>query len=223
MKMIGRREIAIAPTTIFVLNRAPSCSRPRSAQSRRMVRARMRPKTRKAAVMKLETAYSTITARQLFGSSGTVRDPNVKTAASSSVRRIPPMARPQLCFLSNRLMTWPSGNRQIALRSARSADKSATCCTHTGRFWSTTPSHGQSMSVLFAQASLWHDSQRTEASQDSYLSSIHNTCPFGQVLAISERRMKFQLPSASAFAKVSAGCKPNGSAADVRPSGRNIS
>jgi hypothetical protein len=144
----------------------------------------------------------------------------VKTAASSSVRRIPPMARPQLCFLSNRLMTWPSGNRPA---KCTLADKSATCCTHTARFWSTTPSHGQSMSVLFLQASLWHDSQRTEASQDSYLSSIHNTCPNGQVLAISERRMKFQLPSASAFVKVSAGCKPNGSAADVRPSGRNIS
>jgi len=53
--------------------------------------------------------------------------------------------------------------------------------------------------VLFAQTSLWHDSQRTEASQDFYLSSPRATCPCGQVLAISERRANFWLPSPSAF------------------------
>src|SRR6266849_1852382 len=171
MKMIGRREIAIAPTTIFVLNRAPSCSRPRSAQSRRMVRARIRPKTRKAAVMKLETAYSTITARQLFGSSGTVRDPNVKTAASSSVRRIPPMARPQLCFLSNRLMTWQSH------RVAKRPPEMESCLYHVqhGHFSSSAPIHGQNVSLLFAQTSLWHDIQHTGASEDFYLSLLRKT------------------------------------------------
>ena len=92
-----------------------------------------------------------------------------------------------------------------------------------GHFSSAASGHGQNVSGLFAQASLWHDIQRSLASQDSNLSRFRNTCPFGQVLAISELRSKFWLPSPSAFVKVSAGCKPVGSAADVRPFGRNIS
>jgi hypothetical protein len=94
---------------------------------------------------------------------------------------------------------------------------------HRGHFSSAALRHEQRLSVLFAQTSLWHDSQRSEASQEFYLSSPHGTCPSGQVLAISELRAKFWLPSPSAFVKVSVGCKPAGSTADVRPSGRNIS
>jgi hypothetical protein len=56
MKMIGKSEMAIAPTTIFVLKRAPSCSLLRSTQSRTAVRNRMSRNTRNAAVMKLDTA-----------------------------------------------------------------------------------------------------------------------------------------------------------------------
>ena len=94
---------------------------------------------------------------------------------------------------------------------------------HRGHFSSVASADRQNVSELVAQASLWHDSQRIEASQDFYLSSFHGTCPLGQVLAISELRAKFCLPSPSAFVKVSAGCKPVGSTADVRPFGRNIS
>ncbi len=104
MKMIGNSEMAIAPTTIFVLKRAPNCSRLLSVQSLSAVRTRMRLKTRKAAVIKLDTANNAIMARQLFGSNGTSSDPNVNTAARSKARSIPPMARPQRCLLSKRLM-----------------------------------------------------------------------------------------------------------------------
>src|SRR5258708_28091152 len=93
---------------------------------------------------------------------------------------------------------------------------------HRGHFPSTVPARGQNLSVLVAHTSLWHDSQHIEASQDFYPFFVFRTCPFGQVLAISERRAKFWLPSPSAFVKVSAGCKPAGSTADVRPFGRNI-
>src|SRR6266704_5096747 len=202
IKMIGRREMAIAPTTIFVLKRAPSCSLLRSAHSRRTVRARMRPKTRKAAVIRLETAESAITARQLFGSNGTSSDPNVKTAARSKVRRIPPIARPQRCLLSNRLMVSLLSNR-VAKRSLGTESRMRS--THRGRSWSPESDYGQNVALFYAQTSLWHDSQRTEANQDFYLSSPRKTCPCGQVLAISERRAKFWLPSPSAFVKVSVG------------------
>src|ERR1700686_4540649 len=191
MKMIGSREMAIAPTTIFVLKRAPSCSRRRSTQRRRMVRARMRPKTRKAAVIKLETAYSTITARQLLGSNGTLSDPKVKTAASSNVRSIPPMARPQRCLLSNRLMILTSSKHVMKRVPGM---ESRECRIHHGHFSSAASAHEQNASLLFVQTSLWHDSQRTEASQDFYPSSPRRTCPSGQVLAISERRAEFWLP-----------------------------
>jgi len=83
--------------------------------------------------------------------------------------------------------------------------------THTVDIFSSAASaHQQNASLLLVQTSLWHDSQRTEASQDFYLSSPRGTCPSGQVLAISERRAKFWLPSTARFAKVSAGCKPVG-------------
>src|SRR5437660_5485816 len=45
---------------------------------------------------------------------------------------------------------------------------------------------------------------------------LERTCPPGQVLAISERRAKFWLPSASAFVKVSVGCKPDGRSEERR-------
>src|SRR5579864_9453774 len=104
MKIIGSSEMAIAPTTIFVLKRAPSCSRLVSAHKRKTVRPRIRPKTSRAAVIKLETAYNGANERQLFGSKGTSSDPNVKTAARSRVNRVPPMARVQRCLESRRLM-----------------------------------------------------------------------------------------------------------------------
>src|SRR5467141_100251 len=132
-----------------------------------MVRARMRPKTRKAAEMKLETAQRNIKARQLFGSKGILSDPKVKTAARSKVRSIPPIARPQRCLLSNRLMIRPSSTRALQRTSERENGK---CRLRRGHFSSVASDHEQNMSVLFVQTSLWHDSQRTEASQDFYLS-----------------------------------------------------
>src|SRR6267154_824496 len=161
-----------------------------------------------------------ITARQLLGSNGTLSDPKVKTAASSNVRSIPPVARPQRCLLSNRLMIFES-SKYVMKRVP--GTESRECCVHRGHFSSAASGHEQNASLLFVQTSLWHDSQRTEASQDFYLSTSRRTCPFGQVLAISERRAKFWLPSTARFAKVSAGCKPVGSTPDVRPFGRNIS
>src|SRR6266446_501924 len=156
MKMMGRSEMAMAPTTILVLNRAPSCPLLRSAHNLKVVRARMRPKTRNEAVIKIE----------------------------------------------------------LHCRAAH---------IHRERSWSSVANCGQRVSLLFARATFWQDSHRTEASQDSYLSFACKTCPRGQVLAISERWTKFWLLSPSSFAKVSAGCKPARSTADVRPSGRNLS
>src|SRR5271168_4360424 len=119
MKMIGSSEIAIAPTTIFVLNRAPSCSRLVSAHKRKTVRPRMRPKTRSAAVMKLETAYKGISVRQLFGSNGTSSEPNVKTAASRRVSRLPPITKLQRCLESRRLMPWAPLLQDLAELAAK--------------------------------------------------------------------------------------------------------
>jgi hypothetical protein len=79
---------------------------------------------------------------------------------------------------------------------------------HRGHFSSGALAPEQKAFVLFAQTSLWHDSQRVQASQEFYLSSGFTTCTIGQVLAISERGAKFWLPSPPSFAKVSVGCKP---------------
>src|SRR5216684_1621238 len=79
---------------------------------------------------------------------------------------------------------------------------------HCGQFSSGALAPEQKAFVLFAQTSLWHDSQRAQASQEFYLSSAFRTCSIGQVLAISERRAKFWLPSPPSFVKVSVGCKP---------------
>src|ERR1700690_1155089 len=98
MNTTGSRESAMAPTTILVLKRAPSWSLLRSAQRRTTERTRMRPKTRAAAVIKLETANSESLARQLPGSNGTSSEPKVKTAARSRDSRIPPIARLQRCL-----------------------------------------------------------------------------------------------------------------------------
>ncbi len=96
--------MAIAPTTIFVLKRAPSCSRLVSAHRRKTVRPKIRPKTNSAAVIKLETAYKGINVRQLLGSNGTSSEPKVKTAARSRVSRTPPMSKLHRCLESRRLM-----------------------------------------------------------------------------------------------------------------------
>src|SRR5258708_12902607 len=93
---------------------------------------------------------------------------------------------------------------------------------HRGHFPSTVPARGQNLSVLAAQTSLWHDSQRTEASQDFYLFFVYKTCPSGQVLAISERRTKFWLPSLAAFVKVNAACKPPRRTLNFPPSSRHF-
>jgi hypothetical protein len=55
-------------------------------------------------VMKLETAYKGIKVRQLLGSNGTCSEPKVKTAASSSVSRLPPRTKLQRCLESRRLI-----------------------------------------------------------------------------------------------------------------------
>src|ERR1035438_8830577 len=98
MKTTGRRDSAMAPTTILVLNRAPNCSLLRSAHKRTTERVRIKKKTKAAAVIKLETANRAILARQLPGSNGTSSDPKVKTAASSSDSSTPPIARLQRCL-----------------------------------------------------------------------------------------------------------------------------
>src|SRR3989442_15345795 len=159
-------------------------------------------------------------AGRLVGSNGTLSDRKVKAAPRSNARSIPPMARPQRCLLSNRLMILES-SKHVMKRAPEMERRE--CRIHRGHFSSAASAHQQNASLLLVQTSLWHDSQRTEASQDFYFSSPRGTCPSGQVLAISERRAKFWLPSTARFAKVSAGCKPAGSAADVRPFGRNIS
>ncbi len=84
MKTMGSSDRAMAPTTILVLKRAPSCSLLRSAQRRKTVRVRISPKTNSAAVMKLETAYSAMASRQFPGSKGTAREPGALIAARIS-------------------------------------------------------------------------------------------------------------------------------------------
>src|SRR5579863_7285409 len=113
MKTTGKSESAIAPTTILVLKREPSWSLLRSAQRRRMVRVRMRPKTRSAAVMKLETEYSPITARQLPGLKGTSSEPKVKMAARRRVMAMPPMTSVQR-WRGRRLIGEPRRVREIS-------------------------------------------------------------------------------------------------------------
>src|SRR4029077_7538472 len=120
----------------------------------------------------------------LFGSNGTLSDPKVKTAARSSVSSSPPMPRPQRCLLSSRLMAFPSQNYALLRKSRLVRRASRSRC---GQIPSAVRSHEQNVSILCLKTSLWHDSQRAEASQDFYLSQLRRTCPFGQVLAISER------------------------------------
>src|SRR6516165_3067651 len=108
MKITGRSETAIAPKTIFVLKRAPSCSRLRSVKSRTMLRVRISPKTSSAAVIKLETAYRAITSRQELGSIGTSSEPSVNTAASRRGTRIPPTAKRVRVLEVDGLMRFPS-------------------------------------------------------------------------------------------------------------------
>src|SRR5260370_5481764 len=114
-----------------------------------------------------------------------MRVQKIKMAARSNVRCIPPMARPQRCLLSNRLMILISS--EYVMKRVPGME-SRECRIHRGHFSSTVSAREQNAFLLFVQTSLWHDSQRTEASQDFYLSSPRRTCPFGQVLAISERR-----------------------------------
>src|SRR6267154_3014785 len=104
MNSTGKSERPIAPTTILVLKRAPSCSLLRSVHRRRTVRIRMSPKTRRAAVTKLDTERSAIVSRQFFGSNGTSSEPNVKTAASSKARSAAPVPKVQRCFGSSELI-----------------------------------------------------------------------------------------------------------------------
>src|SRR6516162_3040360 len=108
MKITGRSEMAIAPNTIFVLKRAPSCSRLRSVKSRTMLRVRISPKTSSAAVIKLETAYRAMTARHELGSIGTSSEPSMNTAASRSVTRMPPTAKRVRVFDVDGLIGFPS-------------------------------------------------------------------------------------------------------------------
>src|SRR6266436_1647193 len=100
----------MAPTTILVLKRAPSCSLLRSAQRRSTVRVRIRRKTSRAAVIKVETVYRAMASRQLLGSKGTSSEPNVNTAESSSVRSAAPIPNVQRCFGSSELIEKPASS-----------------------------------------------------------------------------------------------------------------
>src|SRR5437879_8251964 len=117
------------------------------------------------------------------------------------------MARPQRCLLSKRLMIWLSSNEGVKRLSGM---ESRECRAQPGYLSSAWSGQVQKVSVLFAETSLWHYCQRMDACQDFYRSSPRETCPLGQVLAISERSAKFWLRSTSAFVKVSVGCKPAG-------------
>src|SRR6266404_4917859 len=116
MKSTGSSDRAMAPTTILVLKRAPSCSLLRSAHRRSTVRVRIKRKTSSAAVMKVETVYNAMASRQLLGSKGTSSEPNVNTAESSSVRSAAPIPSVQRCFGSSELIEKPE---------SRAAEKSA--------------------------------------------------------------------------------------------------
>src|SRR2546423_13829693 len=124
MKSTGSSDKAMAPTTILVLNRAPSCSLLRSAHSRNAVRTRIRRKTSKEAVTKLETANSAILTRQFPGSNGTSREPNVKTAPKRNVSSAPPIPRLQRCLFSRGLMAKPHFPAAMAgVGTPRSAER----------------------------------------------------------------------------------------------------
>src|ERR1700687_1228837 len=107
MNSTGSRDKAMAPTTILVLKRTPSCSLLLSAQRRSTVRMRIMKNTRNAAVIKLETADRGNSWRQFPGSKGTSNEPNVNTAASSSVRSAAPMPKLQRCLGSRELIKKP--------------------------------------------------------------------------------------------------------------------
>src|SRR6267378_4519557 len=119
MNKMGSSDRAMAPTTILVLKRAPSCSLLRSAQRRSTVRVRIRRKTSRAAVIKVETVYRAMASRQLLGSKGTSSEPNVNTAESSSVRSAAPIPNVQRCFGSSELIEKPESH--AAERSACAA------------------------------------------------------------------------------------------------------
>src|SRR6266853_4957908 len=110
MNSTGNSDRAIAPTTILVLNRAPSCSLLRSVHRRSTVRVKMSRKTSRAAVIKLETAYRAIASRQLLGAKDTSSDPNVNTAESSRVRSAATMPNVQRCFGSSELIARPASS-----------------------------------------------------------------------------------------------------------------
>src|SRR5579859_616731 len=235
MKMIGSREMAIAPTTILVLKRAPSCSRLDSAHKRRTVRPRMRPKTKSAAVIKLETAYKGIKARQLFGSNGTSSEPKVKTAANSRVSRMPPMTRLQRCLESRRLMPWAPSfpEKDVSTKTLCACWTTAetlrmpqqehcnSCLEKAGssmpriqrkcrRSYSVAPREKSIVAQSWTQTSLSHDSHREKASQERHLSLVRKTCPCGQVLAISELLANFRTPLKLPFAMLTMGANRQG-------------
>src|SRR4029077_78118 len=84
------------------------------------------------------------------------------------------MARPQRCLLSRRLMIWLSSNKGVKRLSGM---ESRECRAQPGYLSSASSGQGQKGSVLFAETSLWHDSQRMDACQDFYLSSPREDLP----------------------------------------------
>src|ERR1700730_1918264 len=132
MNSTGSNDKAMAPTTILVLKRAPSCSLLRSAQRRSTVRVRIKRKTSRAAVIMLETAYRAIASRQFFGSKGTSSEPNVNTAASSNVASAAPMPNVQRCFGSSELIEKPAlpavEKNAAGIRSSEDCECGSTPC-----------------------------------------------------------------------------------------------
>src|ERR1700758_3341937 len=92
-KTRGSSDTAMAPRTILVLKRDPSCSARRSIHRRTRARPRMSPKTRSAATINVFTAKRTIFSPQVRGSNGTLSEPRVITAASRRAKRTPPRTR----------------------------------------------------------------------------------------------------------------------------------
>src|SRR5246127_1542565 len=169
MKSTGSSDRAMAPTTILVLKRAPSCSLLRSAHRRSTVRVRINRKTSRAAVIKVETVYRAMASRQLLGSKGTSSEPNVNTAESSSVRSAAPMPSVQRCFGSSELIKRPES--RAAERNAAGIHCSEDCvcgntlcrCERSGREIHYTVPHRQEDCVQRAGESLHNPESASRA------------------------------------------------------------
>src|SRR5580698_10184761 len=90
--MIGSSEMLIAPSTIFTLNREPSCRLRRSAHTRIKLRVRIKLKTSSAAASRIDTAKKLKNSLPRSGLKGSVSDPSVNTIAARTSTTTPPIS-----------------------------------------------------------------------------------------------------------------------------------